>query len=329
MPAPSKAWVAIADTAVDPDSPVDQALMQGLRDDAVHLREWLGLNYTAAVDHDHDGNNSKAIAGEVGTIKPWPGIALPSALWDWCDGLTLSRATCPILKDLLMREAVVTMTIATPCVVTWVAHGLRDNLPIRFFTTGALPTGITAGTHGGPGVGTEYYVKVINADTFNISSTPGGANVNTSGTQSGTHTAVVTPHGDGDGSTTFHKPDMRGRVPIGRDDMGGTAANRMTAAGAGIEARVQGRSGGTQTHTLSASEMPGHVHNEQMGNGGVGSVVSARIRGNVNSGSFNTLDPLTSSLTDGGAMNTGNAGASATHQNTQPGIVEDWIIRIS
>lgn len=65
MPAPSKAWVVIADSAVDADSPVDQALMTGLRDDLVHLREWLGGSYAAnaAVDHNHDGVNSALVTG--------------------------------------------------------------------------------------------------------------------------------------------------------------------------------------------------------------------------------------------------------------------------
>jgi len=66
MPAISKSWVTIADTAVDPDSPLDAALMTGLRDDLVHLREWLGAGYTAGAvqDHNHDGSNSAAI--EIG-----------------------------------------------------------------------------------------------------------------------------------------------------------------------------------------------------------------------------------------------------------------------
>lgn len=66
MPAISKNWVTIADTAVDPDSPLDAALMTGLRDDLVHLREWLGASYTggAVQDHNHDGSNSAAI--EIG-----------------------------------------------------------------------------------------------------------------------------------------------------------------------------------------------------------------------------------------------------------------------
>lgn len=36
--------------------------------------------------------------------------------------------------------------------------------------------------------------------------------------------AISTQFGIGDGSTTFNVPDMRGRVPAGKDDMGGTAA---------------------------------------------------------------------------------------------------------
>lgn len=63
----SKAWVAIADGAVDPDSPVDTTLMTGFRDDLVHLREWLGASFTAGAvqDHNHDGVNSALV--EVGS----------------------------------------------------------------------------------------------------------------------------------------------------------------------------------------------------------------------------------------------------------------------
>ncbi len=65
MTAITKAWVVIADSAVDADSPVDQALMTGLRDDLVHLREWLGASYFAGAvqDHNHDGVNSALVTG--------------------------------------------------------------------------------------------------------------------------------------------------------------------------------------------------------------------------------------------------------------------------
>lgn len=63
MAAPSKSYTNIVDSQVDADSPLDTTLMTSLRDNIVHLKEWLGSSYTAAVDHDHDGVNSKPILG--------------------------------------------------------------------------------------------------------------------------------------------------------------------------------------------------------------------------------------------------------------------------
>jgi len=41
-------------------------------------------------------------------------------------------------------------------------------------------------------------------------------------------TAIGTVYGIGDGSTTFNLPDLRGRTIAGQDDMGGSAASRLT-----------------------------------------------------------------------------------------------------
>lgn len=74
-----------------------------------------------------------------------------------------------------------TITIATPGVVTSTV-GLMDNTPVILTNTGypsALPTGLSSGT--------TYYVKGTGSTTFNLSLTPGGAAINTSGSQSGTH----------------------------------------------------------------------------------------------------------------------------------------------
>lgn len=75
-----------------------------------------------------------------------------------------------------------TVTIASPAVVSSTAHGLTAGTPIVFSTTGALPTGMTAGT--------TYYVIAsgLGANSFQFSATLGGSAVNTSGSQSGTHT---------------------------------------------------------------------------------------------------------------------------------------------
>lgn len=66
MAAITKAFTAIADTAVDPDSPVDTALVTALRDNTTHLREWLGASFYAgaAQDHAHDGTDSALV--EIG-----------------------------------------------------------------------------------------------------------------------------------------------------------------------------------------------------------------------------------------------------------------------
>lgn len=84
--------------------------------------------------------------------------------------------------------ATITVTIATPGVVTWTAHGLTGACPVVFTTTGALPTGITSGT--------TYYVvpSSITTNTFQIATTVAnalaGTAIATSGTQSGTQTGT-------------------------------------------------------------------------------------------------------------------------------------------
>jgi len=78
----------------------------------------------------------------------------------------------------------VTITIASPAVLTYSSHGYTEGQVIAFTTTGALPTGITANN--------IYYVRNPSTHTFNISSTATGALINTSGTQSGTHSAWIT-----------------------------------------------------------------------------------------------------------------------------------------
>lgn len=72
MAEPTYSWNNIAATQTDPDSPIDTTLMEGIRQNLVHLKEWLGNGFTAALDHDHDGLNSKSVVladGAVVTVK--------------------------------------------------------------------------------------------------------------------------------------------------------------------------------------------------------------------------------------------------------------------
>jgi hypothetical protein len=85
------------------------------------------------------------------------------------------------------KTSTVTLTIATPCVISWTAHGLDSGQRITLSTTGALPTGLIAGN--------AYWVTKIDANTFRLSSSSenldSGTFINTTGSQSGVHTAVA------------------------------------------------------------------------------------------------------------------------------------------
>jgi hypothetical protein len=83
-------------------------------------------------------------------------------------------------------SATVTMSIASPAVITWTGHGLTTDSQIICTTTGAFAKGFEAST--------TYFVIPVDANTFEISryrstaTDQAGWKVNTSGSQSGTHT---------------------------------------------------------------------------------------------------------------------------------------------
>ena len=71
--------------------------------------------------------------------------------------------------------------------------------------------------------------------------------------------AIGTTYGSGDGSTTFNKPDCRGRFLAGYDPSNGTA--RLTAnEPGGLSATALANTGGEQAHTLATGELAAHSH---------------------------------------------------------------------
>lgn len=127
----------------------------------------------------------------------------------------VSRSTYSALFAFICPSSTVTITIATPGVISWTAHPLIVGDTIVLTTTGALPTGFTSGT--------KYYVVSTTTNSFQLSATRGGTAINTTGSQSGTHTAQFFNFGTGDGSTTFGLPNIAGRVILGE------GANVITA----------------------------------------------------------------------------------------------------
>jgi microcystin-dependent protein len=243
---------------------------------------------------------ASAASVPTGAILDYAGLTAPAG-YLLCDGAAVSRTTYATLWAAMNASATVTMTIASPGVVTWTGHALQNGDSIRLTTTGALPTGF--------GTGITYFVVSVATNTFQLSATRGGTAINTSGSQSGTHTAIWAPFGYGDNSTTFNVPDLRGRVAAGRDTMGGTAAGNLTLAN-GLSGPNLGAVGGTQVHTLTTNEMPNHTH--------AGTFVT------TSGSSYQTPNPETPFLGSGGVSATGGGLA---HNNTQPTAVTNKIIK--
>lgn len=128
----------------------------------------------------------------------FPTFAVSQAWWQ---GTTTIRCRVPVynrplVRDISLNSSVVTITIATPGVVSWTAHGLTNGTRIYLETTGALPTGLSTAR--------PFFIVNATTNSFQLALTSGGSAVTTTGSQSGVQTAIA--GGDGiqfdDGSGT-------------------------------------------------------------------------------------------------------------------------------
>lgn len=121
-------------------------------------------------------NTSSTGTGTITALAFWGAVPVFQTL--------AANAIAPV------AAATVTITIASPGVVTWTGHGFSEGQAVRFATSGALPTGLTAGT--------TYYVSSagLAANTFQVAASfsnaiNGLSSINTSGTQSGVQTGTA------------------------------------------------------------------------------------------------------------------------------------------
>lgn len=190
---------------------------------------------------------------------------------------------------------------ASTNVITLASHGLAVNDIVHVTTSAAdLPLGLA--------INTVYYVLTVpTGSTMTLSATRGGSTLDIQDAGTGTH-------------TMHHKvnlPDLRGRVWMGLDNLGGSAASRITSASTnGGNSTTLGGAGGAQTHTLQTSESPAHTHNVTTDgiSGGAGAL-SGYIFG-------------TSTLTDADQTDTTtSSGGGGAHSNTQPWMAGGIAIR--
>jgi microcystin-dependent protein len=153
---------------------------------------------------------------------------------------------------------------------------------------------------------------------------------------------IGTAHGVGNGTTTFNLPDLRGRVTAGKDNMGGTSANRLTALSGGLNGDNLGEAGGAESHTLLVAQLPSHNH-------GVGTLATSSAGAHVHAVAFNQSnangnsalggtntaanETMTGAAQSAGAHthavtgSTASNGSGEAHNNVQPTLILNKIIK--
>lgn len=231
-----------------------------------------------------------------------------------------TQATGPSVQNLYtwlwnssaLQSATVTITIASPGVVSWAGHGMSVGAAVVFRTTGGLPTGLV--------VGTVYYVSAagFGANSFQVADTQAHAiagtnSINTSGSQSGTQTATevdweIVISGTGRGASaaadwaalkTIALPDLNGRMLVGIDGI----ANRVTSATMTPDGATLGAIGGAQQATLSTAQMPSHAH-----------TITSQPTGTESSGHSHTYGVTFTGVSAGGVTVVNDINTSGTHQ---------------
>jgi microcystin-dependent protein len=186
------------------------------------------------------------ITFDTGDVK-WSARRTAASGWLKCDGAAYSRTTYATLFGVLVPTlGVVTITVASPGVFTLAAHGLVIGDRVYLTTTGALPTGLSANT-------IYYVVSTPTTDTFTLSATEGGSAINTSGTQSGTHSVHWCPHGLGDGSTTFNVPFAPGKTLVAAAGSSGHADVRALGQNDGTAIASSRPKHGSSTNAVTAN----------------------------------------------------------------------------
>jgi len=237
----------------------------------------------------------------TGTILPTARTTAP-ALFLLCDGSEANATTFETLFDEVLSNltdwgvgtatGVFTADSGTD-LLTLASHGFSLNDVVHLQNAGgALPAGLFALT--------KYFVVTPLTNTFAVSLTAGGVPVDFTTNGTGTHSVHA----------TFVLPDLRGRLPLGADNMGGPSAGRITDT----EADNLGQGSGAEDHTLVTAELPSHTHLYTRPNSGSPAIGTgpAFLIGAIN----NTPNTATSAT-----------GSDSPHNNTQPYQTFNYIIK--
>ena len=147
--------------------------------------------------------------------------------------------------------------------------------------------------------------------------------------------AAGSPYGV-DGFSNPRTPDLRGRAPAGRDDMGSQgAAGRLTNTGTGnpgVEGATLGAAGGVDRTALTVAQMPAHDH------GGVTNITGAHThtyttnqnnhQASGDSGGY-MRNPITDDTGSAGdhSHTISSEGGGEAHPIVQPTLIVNYIVK--
>lgn len=125
--------------------------------------------------------------------------------------------------------------------------------------------------------------------------------------------AIGTTFGEGDGSTTFNLPNRKGKAGVGVDSSNDKFGNL-------------GDTYGTEEHQLTIAEMPEHRHSGLLSsNGGEVTVYGTTSGGNEE---IVDISNYYKNGTKNSTMNTKYTGSGKPHNNIQPSIAMNYIIKV-
>lgn len=141
----------------------------------------------------------------------------------------------------------------------------------------------------------------------------------------------------GTGMNNFIVPDLRGRAPFGKDDMGGSAANRITSAISGINGTSLNGSGGDQrthghshdkgTYSIPSGGSHRHLFQYQFGPGGQNALTLASGVTRQQATGTEIDTEIHSHPNSEFSGNSGTFGSGAS-QNMPPTLILNYIIKI-
>ncbi len=247
----------------------------------------------------------------VGTVLPWSGLVAPTR-YVFAYGQELSRSTYTQLYS------AITLSTTVNCIST-------SNILTGISDTTQIP------------IGAPVEASCVAAGTTVTAKAASTVTVSNNASVTISATARFFPWSNGNGTTTFNVPDLRGRVLPGRDNMGGTAAARLTTAiyGAANPDAI-GASGGAQTQTLITGNLPAYSPAGTIGsfNTHTHTVAITTAGATISAGATPIVIPGGSTITSNNSAitatftGTAQGGASTPFSVVQPSITLNYIIKI-